>query len=216
MTPPEARARRGGISSGRLRRALANRAGIRLFRFFARDMSEPMDCPQPVGVTLDVLSQGDVLEHCDDAALDLRAEMVRQAYIRGDVCVGAFKNNQLVGYSWLAFAPVPHLDGVWVRFADSVAWTYKSLVRPAYRGRGIAAALYVFADAACTERGRRHSIICVESHNHPSVRAALRAHYEPAGYGGYVLRAMPLLTWCTLAAKRHGVVFFLPRAAAEG
>ena len=215
MNRPEAHAPGAGTSTGRLRRALANRAGIRFFRFFSRDLSERTDYPEPAGITLDVLSQADVLEHCNDAALDLRAGMVGQAYARGDVCVGAFEDNELVGYCWLAFAPVPHLDGVWVRFADSVAWTYKSLVRPASRGRGIAAALYTAGDAVCAERERRYSVICVESHNQPSVQAALRAGYKPGGYGGYVLRAMPLLTWCTPAAKSHGVGFYLP-SAAEG
>lgn len=216
MTALLARAPGAETSSARLRRTLGNRAGIRFFRFFTRDMGERMDYPESAGITVEVLPEGDVLEHCNDAGLDLRAEMVREAYARGDLCLGAFKSSELVGYCWLAFAPVPHLDGVWVRFAASVAWTYKSLVRPAYRGRGIAAALYVGGDIVCAERERRHSVICVESHNRPSVSAALRANYQPAGYGGYVRRGMPLLTWSTPMARRHGVAFFLPPAAAQG
>ncbi|HEX6156190.1 MAG TPA: GNAT family N-acetyltransferase, partial [Burkholderiales bacterium] len=154
-----------------------------------------------------------VLEVCNDPELDLRAPAVSQAYARGDLCVGAFQKEALVGYCWLAFSPLPHLDGVWVRFAPTTAWLYKSFVRTSHRGRGIAPALYAHGDQACAERGRRHSVICVESHNQPSVRAALGAAYRASGYGGYVLRAMPLSTWCTPAAKRHGIAFFLPRLA---
>lgn len=206
--------RSAGASSGRLRRALARRGGIRLFRFFARDLSERADVPRPAGVAIELLSQADVLAHCLDPELDLRAETVRAAYARGDLCVGALNDGRLVGYSWLAFGPLPHLDGVWVRFGASTAWTYKSLVRASHRGRGIAAGLYVYGDAVCAEHERRRSVICVESHNQPSVKAALRASYRPAGYGAYVVRAMPLLEWCSPAARAHGVAFMLPRAAA--
>ena len=190
-----------------LRRALARRAGIRLFRFFARDISESEDAPPPGGIALELLSQEEVIEYGRDLELDLRAEAVRAAYGRGDLCMAALEDGRLVGYCWLAFRPLPHLDGVWVRFGDATAWIYKSLVRPSHRGRGIARALYRFGDLTCAERGRRHSVICVESHNAPSVRAALRAGYRPAGYGGYVVRGLPLLEWCSPAARAHGVAF---------
>jgi len=213
MTPPEAHAISAGNSGGRLRRALARRAGTRFFRFFVREISPHTSDQRPPAVGFEILSERAVLEVCNDPELDLRTRAVSQAHARGDLCVGAFHNEMLVGYCWLAFSPLPHLDGVWVRFAPSTAWLYKSFVRPSHRGRGIAPALYAYGDEACAKRKRRHSVICVESHNQPSVKAALRAEYRSSGYGGYVLRAMPVLTWCAPAAKRQGVAFFLPTAS---
>lgn len=197
-------------SPGRLRRALARRAGIRFFRFFSRDLGERAASAAPPQAGLRQLSESAVLELCADAQLELRADAVRQAYSRGDLCVGAFRDGALTGYCWLAFAPLPHLDGVWVRFGPSTAWIYKSFVRPSHRGQGIAPALYDFVDGVGAARGRRYSVICVESHNEPSIRAALRAGYRSAGHGGYVVKGLPALSWCTPAARKHGVAFFLP------
>lgn len=193
----------------KLARQLSRRAGLRFFRLFSRSL-EPERPRSPAGVGVRLLSERDALDLCGDPQLDLRREAVAAAYARGDLCVAAFDADALAGYCWLAFAPLPHLDGAWVRFAGSVAWVYKSLVRPSHRGRGIAPALYRFADAACLERGRGSSVICVESHNRPSVSAALRAGYAPAGYAGYLLRGSRLVTWSSAAAKGQGVSFFLP------
>lgn len=191
---------------------LARHAGLRLFRLFSR----PLDLRPgavPAGLGLRLLSMPDVLDLCSDPGLDLRRDAVAAAYVRGDLCVAAFDADAVAGYCWLAFAPLPHLDGVWVRFDRRVAWTYKSLVLPSYRGKGIAPALYRFSDANSRERGCSDSVICVESHNRPSISAALRAGYAPSGYGAYVLRGSRLLTWSSPAAKRHAVSFFLPQAA---
>ena len=197
------------VLHAKLARQLSLRAGLRFFRLFSRPLaprrSEPL-----AGVEVRLLSLRDVLDLCRDPQLDLRHDAVAAAYTRGDVCVAAFEADTVAGYCWFAFAPLPHLDGVWVRFAGSVAWVYKSLVRPSHRGRGIAPALYRLADDACLERGRSYSLICVESHNRPSVRAALRAGYAPAGYAGYLLRGSRLVTWSSAAAKGQGVSLFLP------
>jgi GNAT superfamily N-acetyltransferase len=202
----------GSVLHAKVASRLARHAGLRIFRLFSRPLeSEPLrELPQ--GIQLRLLGEHDVLALCRDPELDLRQDSVAAAYGRGDVCVGAFDSEVLAGYSWAAFAPLPHLDGVWVEFDRLTAWTYKSLVRPSHRGRGIAPALYRFADGACLERGRRRSVICVESHNRRSVRAALNARYAPSGYGAYAFRGPRILSWSSPEAKRHAVSFFLPQA----
>ena len=102
---------------------------------------------------------------------------MRAAYAKGDLCIAALEGHTIAGYCWVGFSPVHHLDGVWVETAPSVAWTYKSLVRPSHRGRGLAPMLYRFADALSRERGRTTSVVCIEDHNVPSARAALNAGY---------------------------------------
>jgi GNAT superfamily N-acetyltransferase len=198
-----------GAFHAKLARQLFQRAGLRFFRFFSRPLA-PRPGVAPDRMELRLLQKADVLALCGDPELELRVEGVSAAYARGDLCVGAFDGAKAVGYCWLAFAPLPHLDHVWVRFDRTVAWTYKSLVRLAYRGRGVAPALYRFADDECRERECSRSVICVESHNSPSVRAAVRAGYAPAGYAGYVLRGRRLLHWSSPAVQRLRVAFFLP------
>lgn len=208
--------RHQAAATGRVRRALARRAGIRFFRFFSRDLAKRAAPNPPPGITLQQLSQADLLDLSGEGQLDLRPEAIRQAYARGDQCVGAVERGALAGYCWHASAPLPHLDGVWVRFRPSSGWVYKSFVRPTHRGRGIGAALYDAVGSLGAGRGLRGSLVCMESHNLPSIRAAIRAGYRPAGYGAYLVRAMPFATWCSPAAREHGVAFILPPRAQAG
>jgi len=192
----------------RLVRGLFRRAGLRSFRFFARPLTTGPSAL--AGFRIRPLQPADFAVLTRDPELDLRDEFIAAAQSRGDFCLGAYEDDRLAGYCWFAFAPLPHLDGVWVRFGSDVSWVYKSFVRPSDRGCGIAPALYRFANQACHERGRNTSLICVESHNAPSVQAALRAGYAEAGRGGYLRRAPVFVQWCSTAVKARGVSFFVP------
>lgn len=191
----------------RLMHALARHAGLRLFRLFSRQV-ETAARKVPAGLRL--LDQAAVIALCGEAELDLAADRVASAFGRGDLCVAAFDGQQLSGYCWLAFAPLPHLDGVWVDFEPGAVWTYKSYVRPAHRGRHIAAALYRFADAECLAHGRSRSIICVESHNFASIAAARAAGYRDAGWAAYSRRLSRFQSWCSPKARALRVRFYDP------
>jgi GNAT superfamily N-acetyltransferase len=134
------------------------------------------------------------------------------AFARGDLCAGAYEADELVGYCWFAFAPSPHLDGVWVDFHEEGVWTYKSLVLPSHRGRGIAPALYRFTDGLCIERRRKFSISCIETHNRSSISAILRSGYTPAGYAAYLRRGSTLMPWISPDARGMAVRFYVPAA----
>lgn len=196
----------------RVMNSLSRRAGVRLFRFFSRPLQAGDALASLGGLRLRPIDRAEAVELCEDPELDLVKEKLSAAYARGDACVAAFEGTRLAAYCWLAFSPLPHLDGVWVAFDAGAVWTYKSFVRPAYRGRGIAPALYRFADGACRERGRGFSIICVEIHNRASIGAAMRARYSSAGYGGYARSRDACRSWMSAMAARQGVRFYLPDA----
>ena len=183
----------------------------RWFRFFERSLGAAPALPVPPGLLLRQITEPEAGRWCA-AELDLREAGMAAAFGRGDLFVGAFAGDELVGYCWLAFAPLPHLDGVWVRFAPAAVWTYKSFVRATHRGRGIAPALYRALDGACLERGRNRSLLCVEWSNAPSVAAALRAGYFPAGYAAYLRHPSAVLAWRSPAARRQAIEFFRPGA----
>jgi ribosomal protein S18 acetylase RimI-like enzyme len=187
---------------------LDRHAGLRVFRVFGRRLrawagaaAQHIDCR--------LLPEREVLALCADPALDLVPSRVKAAYRRGDLCVGAFQEGELAGYCWFALSPAPHMDGAWLEFSDHVVYTYKSYVRQGFRGRGIAAALYGSADAHFVERGRTHAVICVETHNEPSLAAARRSGFAAAGYAAY-LRGGRMLAWCSGAAAGYGLRFFVP------
>jgi GNAT superfamily N-acetyltransferase len=187
---------------------LARHAGLRVFRIFAR----PLEAGTPGRdgrLDYRLLNERDVLLLCADGSLDLTASRVLAAYGRGDLCVGAFHNAELAAYCWFAFSAAPHMDRAWLDFPSDVVYTYKSYVRPAFRGRGIAAAMYRFADPEFLERGRSHAIICVESHNWPSIAAAKRGGFSAAGYAAYA-GDTNLLTWRSRRAAGYGLRFYVP------
>ena len=187
---------------------LGEQAGVRVFRIFGRRLRAWAGAAAP-RVDCRLLPQHEVLALCAAPALDLVPSKVQAAYRRGDLCVGAFQGGELAGYCWFALSPAPHMDGAWLEFPDHVVYTYKSYVRPAFRGRGIAAALYGFADSHFLERGRTHAVLCVESHNRPSIAAARRSGFAEAGYAAYLAGAR-LRAWRSRAAAGYGLRFFVP------
>ena len=190
-------------------RGLSRHSGLRVFRLFSRTL-EPGAAVAPGTLELRYLGEREALALCADPALGLSQPKVSAAFARGDLCAGAFEAGRPAGYCWLAFAPLPHLDGVWVGCSEEAVWTYKSFVLPSHRGRGIAPTLYRFADRLCVERGRAFSILCTEAHNRPSVSASLRAGYAGAGYAAWVRGGKSLLPWVSPGARRLGVRFFVP------
>lgn len=195
----------------KLARALSRNAGIRLFRFFGRRGGGEFAAPAR-GVELRIVGERDLLTLCPDPAFDLAENKVRESVSRGDLCIAAFERDRVVAYCWLAFGAVPHLDGVWVDFDSRAAWIYKSFVLPRYRGRGIAPAIYHAAHEIGRGRGRDRSLICVETHNTPSVSAARNANFEGSGFAAYGLFGSGLVTWYSKSARNAAVRFYLPRA----
>ena len=187
---------------------LGHHAGLRVFRIFSRRLRAPAAGPAP-RAECRLLKEREVLALCADRTLDLMPDKVQAAYARGDVCVGAYQDEVFAGYCWFALSALPQMDGAWLEFPDHVVYTYKSYVRPAFRGRGIASALFRFADALFLKQGRTHAVLCVESHNQPSIAAALRSGFVDAGYAGYFSGAR-LRAWRSRAAAGHGLRFFVP------
>jgi ribosomal protein S18 acetylase RimI-like enzyme len=187
---------------------LGQQAGLRVFRVFGRRLRARVGAPAS-RLDCRLLKEREVLALCADAALDLVPSKVQAAYARGDLCVGAYQDGKLAGYCWFALSAAPHMDGAWLEFPEHVVYIYKSYVRPAFRGRGIAATLYGFADALFLQRGRTHAVLCVESHNRPSIAAARRSGFADAGYAAY-LGGARLRAWCSRAAAGSGLRFFIP------
>ena len=183
-------------------------AGVRVFRIFGRRLRAWAGAAAP-RVDCRLLPEREVLALCADPVLELVPSLVQAAYRRGVLCAGAFQDGELAGYCWFALSPSPLMDGAWLEFPDQVVYTYKSYVRPGFRGRGIAAALYGFADAHFLERGRTHAVLCVESHNRSSIAAARRSGFAEAGYAAY-LAGGRLGAWRSRAAAGYGLRFFVP------
>lgn len=164
------------------------------------------------GLDCRALAEPELLAWCEDGELELKPAQVRAALARGDLCLGAFDGAQLVGYSWLAFRPAPHVGGLWVHFHPEARYSYKKFVRPAYRNRKLSHALSAFADAPVFRRGRQFTLSFVNLANRASLRSTARAGSRTVGYAGFVRFGRRTLAWRSPGAARYGFRF-APAAA---
>jgi ribosomal protein S18 acetylase RimI-like enzyme len=186
----------------------ARRGGLQLLRVFSRPLAPAARGAPPAGLEVRPLGEDELVAHSRDASLELREAMIRAAYRRGGVCLGALDGATLAGYVWFAYDLAPHIDGVVaVAVPPRAVYRYKALVRPAYRGRGIARAIYDMADPHVARAGRESVVDCVAPQNRPSVAATLKSGSRPLGMLGY-WRAGPLFAaFHSPAVRRLGLRF---------
>lgn len=165
--------------------------------------------PPPDGIVLRRLEpEADLRRFVPPLRLSLAK--AREGFARGDVCIGAFAEASLVGYAWFAYERAPHADGLWMAFDPHAIYIYRAFVLPACRGRGIAPALYRFADPLFRAQGRDSALLCIGIRHGASFAAARRSGARTVGYGAY-LRAGPVfLQLRTPGAVRAGYRFYLP------
>jgi ribosomal protein S18 acetylase RimI-like enzyme len=193
---------------GHLIARITRRLGLQFWRVLTRPLGEP--AVPPPGMELRVLSPDDARQRWSDAELGLSAEKADEAFARGDVCVGAFDGAALVGYAWFAYRPAPHVDGLWMEFDPRSIYIYRAFVKPRYRGRGIAPALYRFADQRFLAEGRTYAVICVNAHNRASIAAAERSGARASGYSAYFSRGRRFIPVRSRGAARCGFRFYRP------
>ena len=191
----------------RLRRHL----GLNVVRVFERALGQAacIESPCP-DLECRVLSEADAADQCGDAELELDEAFVHAAYANGGVGLGAFVAGRLVGYNWLAYAPTPIAEGVCVEFGPALRYSYKSFVRPAYRGLRIVQALHHLADQPALRAGRTRAMNFVHTDNLPSIASLERAGSRAAGYALFLRCFGRVLSFSSAGARRCGVRFIAP------
>lgn len=184
---------------------LLPRVGIFAYRVFSRPLSVAVPA-LPAGIDFRVLAPQDIALFTD-AELEVDESKARAALARSEVCVGALHAGALAGYAWFAREAAPHIGGIWMDFDREAIYTYRAFVKSAFRGRGIAQALYQFADARFIQAGRRYTILCIEVGNKASRAAAKRSGARAVGYAGYVRAAGRILPFRSRGAGSVGFRF---------
>ena len=188
----------------------ARRGGLHVFHVLGRELGA---APAAAGVACRPLLEEELLSACADAALELSEPMVRGALRRGDACVGAFAGGELAGYAWYAYGPAPHVHGVWVRPPQDAIYRYKSFVRPAFRGCGVASSLYRAGDAIVARPGRRYVVNCVAVQNAASIAASRRSGDVFLGVAAYWQAGRRFLALRSAGVGSFGLRFSLREGA---
>jgi GNAT superfamily N-acetyltransferase len=192
---------------GALLHQLGRRGGLHVLRVYSRPLGVAPSGAGP-GLELRVLGAAELVAHARDPTLELREAMIRDAAGRGDLCFGALDGGVLVGYVWFSYARASHVDGIWVQVPPRAVYRYKSFVRPAFRGRGIAAALYGAADAAVARPGRDIVVDCVHLQNFASMAATLKTGSRPLGALAYWQAGRWFIALHSAAVRRLGLRFY--------
>ena len=190
---------------------LGRRAGLHVFRVFHRKMDPGLPRIPVQGMEIRPLTEAELIARCSDPELDLSERMVRQAFERKGVCVGALAGSELAGYVWFAYDIAPHVDGVWVKVPAQAVYRYKAYVRPKYRGKGIAPALYRFADGLFRDTGRDYVVNCIATHNFSSIAASKTSGARALGYLGYWQPGRRFFSFHSPAVQRFGLRFYFHR-----
>ena len=188
---------------------MTRRLGIHVWRVFIRPLGLSLQT-QPAAIEVRFITPADGDGLWTEGVLDLTAAKASAAFARGDVCIGAFDGGCLVAYAWLASQPAPHVDGLWMAFDPRAIYIYRAFVRPEYRGRRIAPALYSFADTVFLSQGKKYAVICVSIYNRASIAAAQRSGALTAGYTAYWSAGSWFVAMHSAGAKRCGFRFYRP------
>lgn len=194
--------------------ALRRYFGIHCLKVLVRELGVASPPPQPdEGVQCRLLGEREVLAFAADPSLELDAAWVRLAFGNGGACLGALHAGRLIAYNWLAYADTQYAKGVWLRVRGPFRYSYKTFVRPEYRGRRIAQALHALADHPALRRGRSLAVNLVDVCNHSSLAALRRAGSRPLGWVSFVKCFGVVLAVHSPGVRRAGLRFYGPTTA---
>lgn len=185
----------------------ARRCGLHVFGVYFRRLGVAAARVCSEGLHVRALGEAELLACCADPELELRESIVRS----GHTCVGAFSGGVLAGYAWFAYDEAPHVHGVRVRVPRQAIYRFKTFVRPAWRGRGIAPFLYGAADELVARPGRGYVVNCIALQNTPSIAASLRSGDAPLGRLGYWQAGGRFLALHSPGVEDFGLRFYSSR-----
>ena len=122
--------------------------------------------------------------------LDRPVNTLEQRFAQGSICLGAFKDTELLGYIWLHFSAYPE-DEVRSCFqpepSGATAWDFDIFIAPKHRLGYTFARLWDEADALLRARGVRWSLSRISAFNPASLTSHARMGLQPAGSVIYVV-----------------------------
>jgi hypothetical protein len=161
------------------------------------------------GLEFRFLEPYEVRHFSADPAYELDAAMAERIENGGDFCFGAMAERRLPAYSWFALDCVEaeHAMGAALSFPPDVAYMYKGLTQPDFRGRRIHGLVIGLALRELAEYGVTKLVSLVESINWPSRRSCARLGFVDLGLRICFGRGRARLLRAPRAARELGVRF---------
>jgi hypothetical protein len=189
-----------------LGRALHRFGGVTVFSVVCLEPGRgaPPGAGRP-GAEVGVISWEQLRAAAREPDLRLPPDRLAAELVTGDTCYGALVDGQLAAYTFIAEGPTLVQGDVVVSFDPDWALTRWTWTRPAFRGRGLYAAIHVRALADEQARGRRGLLAMVATFNYESRHALARAGFRPVATMALAQRGGRSLTWCSRACRAYGL-----------
>lgn len=145
--------------------------------------------PLPEHASLAVLEPSDVRRFAEDPAAQLDPPMACRAATGRDFCVAALWDGSLAAYAWYAIGSIEaehnrgrtvH-SGTALSFPPTMAFLYKALTLPAYRGRGLYRQINLFALQQLSARGVRSILTTTDWSNRPALQSCYGVGFRSLG-----------------------------------
>lgn len=186
------------------------RTGARLHRYYF--VAQPI--PETPNPRIRSRSRLDIRElEPDDpalAAMPLTPDVLRFRFAQPTVCLGAFKNESLVGYLWLCFGPYQE-DEVRAVFEptppEQSVWDFDVYVFPEHRLGRTFARIWDGANDLLRQRGIAWTVSRIASHNRMSIASHTRLGARILGSATFLRRNSAQLMIATIPPYVHLSLF---------
>jgi hypothetical protein len=155
-----------------------------------------------------IASTEELIAAAADPVNDMNSTWLRKAHDRGELCAAVFEGDKILSYTWRAFGPTPHEQGLEVRFSPQYVYGFYAYTRPECRCQGLQHAADFVSDSRLIEMGYTHGIGFIETHNYPSMISQRKRGAYRVGYAGYLYLLGRVYTFQSPGAKKHAFGFF--------
>ncbi len=142
--------------------------------------------------------------------LDLSAQFIAQARASGGFCMGAFKDDQLVAYTWRAFGDAPGPSQFRLKIKPPLRYGYKGLTLPEHRGLRLQTPISLDSDQTCIDRGYTIGASYIEVDNHASIRSDRRRGGVVVGWMAWMSKGPIRWCYCSPGTRKFGVQLYDP------
>ena len=165
---------------------LLGRLGIELMYVHTRPLIDFPDTPfEENGIQHRALNVEELEQASSIPELDISPDFLARALARGDLCCGAFHEDNLVSYVWRSGGEIEHVLGLKVVLAERCRYGYKAFTLPNYRGRGIYPKITGLVDREFLKRGKTTIVGFSVTHNYATISADKKLGNRIIGLIGY-------------------------------
>lgn len=161
------------------------------------------------GLLFRSITQAELLASTKNSELDIEPAFIKENMNQRNECLGALKNDILIGYTWRSLTQTQVYKNIWIKFPDNTIYNFKSLVLPSYRGQHVLNKIYSLGEKDLINQGKSVCLSFTESHNYSSLKAKKRAGYKIIGYIAHIKLLKHYFIWHSPGSRKFGVSFFL-------